>query len=876
MNMKKSKIHSLLLCAAMLLTGCARSADETTASKISLKEVTRGDLLIGLTADGKIALPVTPLDFEVSGKISNIYVSAGSVVKKGDILAELDDSDLSIALENARITLAKAESAYSDAIISAEYSLKTEIKNLDELKKKYDSDFDDYNYQKSIEDAATNLNRKSKDLAAAKKDLENAMAAGLENFDSYTYDNSISSAKLTLQRKSGELTDAQKALEEAQADYAKYLKGVYYDYNTENQKKTLERKSEELADAKKALEEAQADYAKYLNGAYYDYNTENQKKTLERKKAELSEAEKNSDINNSADYNTKSAKNTLEQKKQDLEKALASQKEALAENPKSFDSYTYDESIKSAALNFDRKKTDHYAAISALDEICQKYQSYLSPHQDDENAAKYSSNLPDEAKKEIESAQKAAASAETALEDARNSYDKAVGDKARALVKYGDDEKTRLENSRSDAQKAVESAQKAVTDAQFNLEKIQSDAQKAVQTAQTAVADAKDSLDKSNADLGTSLQKAADDAKTKLKTAQTSYDDAKDSLDKSNADLGASLQKAADDAKTKLKTAQTSYDDAKISHEKAQTDKTRAQLSYISDGGENISKNIKDAQTKYDSAKNSYDDAAASLKSAQENLARARESYEKDLENTLDSMDLSKMKIENMNESTSSVDNALYNVEDAKNNLKTAENNLAKNKLIAPIDGEILSVSRNVGEVVSGSENMSIPIMGALGASNSVMTLCDTSKIYLTANITESDINSVETGQTIRVSVDALENKQIYAEVKSVGSIPNVDSSGIITYEVIGILNETDKDIKDNMSLFLTFIKAERPDVLMIPNKAVFVEEGRQYVNVAVNGDEKNLEKRAVVCGLSNGTQTELTEGLAEGEIVAVGGSVRK
>ena len=263
------------------------------------------------------------------------------------------------------------------------------------------------------------------------------------------------------------------------------------------------------------------------------------------------------------------------------------------------------------------------------------------------------------------------------------------------------------------------------------------------------------------------------------------------------------------------------------------------------------------------------------LKNAKESLSRAWESYAKDLDNTLNSIDLSELKIDNMNNSTSSVDNAYYNVEDAKNNLKVAENNLEKNKIVSPIDGAILDVSKKVGEVVNGSDGASNPIMGALGASNSVIRLCDTSEIYLTTSITESDINSVEVGQTIRVNVDALENKEIYATVMSVSSIPSVDSSGIITYEVIGKLDNVDKDIKDNMSLFLTFIKKERADVLIIPNKAVFIEDGQQYVHVAKNGDENNLEKRAVTCGLSNGTQTEVMDGLSEGETVVVKGASR-
>jgi hypothetical protein len=64
-------------------------------------------------------------------------------------------------------------------------------------------------------------------------------------------------------------------------------------------------------------------------------------------------------------------------------------------------------------------------------------------------------------------------------------------------------------------------------------------------------------------------------------------------------------------------------------------------------------------------------------------------------------------------------------------------------------------------------------------------------------------------------------------------------------------------------------VQRERGDVLLVPNRAVFMEDELQYVNV-VKADG-SYEKRKVVCGLSNGVQTEVTSGLEAGESVLVG-----
>jgi HlyD family secretion protein len=174
-----------------------------------------------------------------------------------------------------------------------------------------------------------------------------------------------------------------------------------------------------------------------------------------------------------------------------------------------------------------------------------------------------------------------------------------------------------------------------------------------------------------------------------------------------------------------------------------------------------------------------------------------------------------------------------------------------------------------VGEKVSESENTPNIFMGAASTQNSLITIRDLSEIYMTANIPEGDIVGLSVGQKIRMEVDALDGQVVPATVCSVSSIPSRDASGIITYEVIGVLDEFNPDIRDQMSVFLTFIKKEITDALLIPNKAVFIEDNRQYVNVR-NADG-TAEKRAVVCGFSNGAQTEVISGLEQGETVIVG-----
>jgi hypothetical protein len=71
------------------------------------------------------------------------------------------------------------------------------------------------------------------------------------------------------------------------------------------------------------------------------------------------------------------------------------------------------------------------------------------------------------------------------------------------------------------------------------------------------------------------------------------------------------------------------------------------------------------------------------------------------------------------------------------------------------------------------------------------------------------------------------------------------------------------------MNAYITFVQKEISNVLLAPNRAVFIEDEMQYVNV-VKADG-SYEKRKVITGLSNGVQTEVTSGLEAGETVLVG-----
>jgi len=218
--------------------------------------------------------------------------------------------------------------------------------------------------------------------------------------------------------------------------------------------------------------------------------------------------------------------------------------------------------------------------------------------------------------------------------------------------------------------------------------------------------------------------------------------------------------------------------------------------------------------------------------------------------------------------SNSSIQNAKLSLEEAKNDLQEAKNNLNKIYLKAPIDGAIMNINYKVGEVVT--ETQTTTNNNSSSSSSAFMTIVDPSVIYVTATATETDITGIATGQQMRVAIDSVSLENVAGEVVSVSDIPTIDSSGVVTYQVTGKLAEANPIIKDGMTAFITFLKKEKTDVLLVPNKAIFVEDGKQYVNVKQS--DGKTKKTAITGGLTNGIQTEVVEGLKQGETVVIGG----
>jgi multidrug efflux pump subunit AcrA (membrane-fusion protein) len=77
-----------------------------------------------------------------------------------------------------------------------------------------------------------------------------------------------------------------------------------------------------------------------------------------------------------------------------------------------------------------------------------------------------------------------------------------------------------------------------------------------------------------------------------------------------------------------------------------------------------------------------------------------------------------------------------------------------------------------------------------------------------------------------------------------------------------------DFQLREGLTVTVSIIVSSRTDVLLVPNGAIFTRQGQSYVKVV--SDDGTIEERAITTGITDYTNTEVINGLSEGEKVIV------
>jgi HlyD family secretion protein len=194
-------------------------------------------------------------------------------------------------------------------------------------------------------------------------------------------------------------------------------------------------------------------------------------------------------------------------------------------------------------------------------------------------------------------------------------------------------------------------------------------------------------------------------------------------------------------------------------------------------------------------------------------------------------------------------------------NLRQLDEQLSYTDIVSPIDGIILSRDVEMGDAVS-----SILVLGS--GATLVMTIGDTSQVYVKGKVDESDIGRVYLGQTARIKVESFKDKTFNGVVTKISPM-GVEKDNVTTFEVRVSIQNPGGELKAEMTANAEIILEEHKSVLQIPEGAIIYDKDRNAsVEVPDAKGKDGQRKVAINIGISNGAKTEVLKGLNEGDQV--------
>jgi HlyD family secretion protein len=196
-------------------------------------------------------------------------------------------------------------------------------------------------------------------------------------------------------------------------------------------------------------------------------------------------------------------------------------------------------------------------------------------------------------------------------------------------------------------------------------------------------------------------------------------------------------------------------------------------------------------------------------------------------------------------------------VSQAKAALENAEEDLRNSTIVSPINGLVLSRDVSVGDGVS-----SILILGS--QATLVMTLGDTSEVYVQGKVDEADIGKVYLGQPARIVVESFKDKKFTGKVTRISPFGK-EKDNVTTFEVRVSISNPGGELKANMSANAEIVLEEKKNVLMVPEASLIYDKDRSAsVELPDPKAENGRKKIPVKIGISNGVKTEIVSGLNE------------
>ncbi len=257
-------------------------------------------------------------------------------------------------------------------------------------------------------------------------------------------------------------------------------------------------------------------------------------------------------------------------------------------------------------------------------------------------------------------------------------------------------------------------------------------------------------------------------------------------------------------------------------------------------------------------------------------LRRARQLQKQGIQ-AEEAFDRSKLEFEN---GRAAVLSAQQGVRQAEASLAQSSDDLSRTSILSPIDGKVVQLNAQEGEVV---------VTGTMNNIGSVIAvIADLSQILVQAEVTETEVVRLVAGQKAKVRVDAVADVEYQGTVSEIGSSAVTKSSaGVRVFNVKILFDQPDQRLRPGMTAQVDIVTEKAVQAISVPVQSVVERDPAKLKRVASASDDsdEDVKKKKyvmavvagaihmveVTSGISNATHVVITSGLKGDEQIVNG-----
>lgn len=199
-------------------------------------------------------------------------------------------------------------------------------------------------------------------------------------------------------------------------------------------------------------------------------------------------------------------------------------------------------------------------------------------------------------------------------------------------------------------------------------------------------------------------------------------------------------------------------------------------------------------------------------------------------------------------------------ISEAQSTLDGDRTNLSYTRILAPIDGTVVSQTSVVGQTLNASQTSPI-----------ILRLADLATMTVRAQVAEADVVRLRPGQTVRFSTLGQPERLWESRIRQILPTPQTIND-VVLYDVLIDIDNRDGALMTSMTAQVSFVLEEAADLPVLPLQAVTATpDGGHEVRVLTPAGE--VERRSVTLGLADRVRAAVIAGLAVGETVILPGT---